>query len=252
MPRAPRKKRYAAPAILSATRAGSHATRRAVTPVLVARAQMAWPLETPTAVKTPARRPSDSVLRTVSTVSCPGVAMTNPETPRKAGTPSMTAVIIALPTTQTAADRTPRTGALQPPAGLARRPPVSPPTGGSGSRRPRRGGTDPPPPPSLALTGSWPTLPQDPFRGPWSGGAPTDSGPGPRPTAPEPRARRAPGAPGPTPPRPRPGPPGPGRPRPRSTPLRRRGCLPSGSGASGWRSSRGNTAGRRPEHEWWE
>jgi hypothetical protein len=65
-------------------KAGSEATRSAAIPALAASVQQAWPDETPTAVKIPARRPPSSVFRIVNAVSWPGVTMTSAETPRKA------------------------------------------------------------------------------------------------------------------------------------------------------------------------
>ena len=80
----PRKIRYAAPANFKATNAGSDATSSAATPALAATAHTAWPSTTPHAVRTPARRPPPSVLRTVSAVSWPGVTITTIATPRNA------------------------------------------------------------------------------------------------------------------------------------------------------------------------
>ena len=51
---------------------------------LVASAQIAWPVETPAAVRMPLRRPPSRVFRIVRAVSCPGVTITTAETPRKA------------------------------------------------------------------------------------------------------------------------------------------------------------------------
>ena len=50
----------------------------------VASVQTAWPVATPSAVKTPASRPPASVFRIVNAVSGPGTAITSRETPRKA------------------------------------------------------------------------------------------------------------------------------------------------------------------------
>ena len=69
---------------MTARNAGSEAASRAAIPAAVARVQIAWPLETPSAVKIPARRPPMSVFRIVSAVSGPGVAITIAETPRNA------------------------------------------------------------------------------------------------------------------------------------------------------------------------
>jgi hypothetical protein len=69
---------------LTATKTGSEATRRATMPTLVASAQIACPAATPSAVRTPPRRPPSSVLRMVSAVSGPGVAMTRIEMPGNA------------------------------------------------------------------------------------------------------------------------------------------------------------------------
>jgi hypothetical protein len=55
-------------------------------PRLVAKAQTAWPTETPSAVKMPPARPPSRVLRTVTAVSGPGVMMTSADTPRNART----------------------------------------------------------------------------------------------------------------------------------------------------------------------
>ena len=73
-----------APASLTARKAGSEARRSAVMPALAASVHTAWPVETPSAVSTPARRPPSSVLRIVSAVSWPGVTITSAETPRNA------------------------------------------------------------------------------------------------------------------------------------------------------------------------
>jgi hypothetical protein len=64
--------------------AGSEATRRAAIPALAASVQHAWPAETPTAVKIPARRPPSRVFLIVNAVSWPGVTITSAETPRNA------------------------------------------------------------------------------------------------------------------------------------------------------------------------
>src|ERR671936_1492160 len=79
--------------ILSTTKADSDARMSADNPALVASAHVTWPLLTPQAVKTPARLPPASVLRIVSAVSCPGVTITNTETPRNAATSCIDAVI---------------------------------------------------------------------------------------------------------------------------------------------------------------
>src|SRR2546425_2232289 len=79
---APRSTRYAAPASLSATKAGSAATRRAAMPALVASDHVACPSATPAAVATPPARPPRSVLRIVSAVSGPGVTITMIESTR--------------------------------------------------------------------------------------------------------------------------------------------------------------------------
>jgi hypothetical protein len=62
----------------------SDACSTAATPALVASAQTACPPETPTAVKTPLRRPPSSVFLIVRAVSWPGVTITTAETPRNA------------------------------------------------------------------------------------------------------------------------------------------------------------------------
>src|SRR5215211_3310365 len=64
--------------------AGSEAWMSSATPTLAATVQTAWPVATPAAVATPARRPPARALRTVRAVSGPGVQMTTAETPRKA------------------------------------------------------------------------------------------------------------------------------------------------------------------------
>ena len=64
--------------------AGSDATSSAATPALAASAHTAWPQTTPAAVRMPAGRPPASVLRSVSAVSWPGVAMTTAATPMNA------------------------------------------------------------------------------------------------------------------------------------------------------------------------
>ena len=69
---------------MTARKAGSEAARRAAIPAAVASVQVACPVDTPSAVKIPARRPPMSVLRIVSAVSGPGVAITIAETPRNA------------------------------------------------------------------------------------------------------------------------------------------------------------------------
>lgn len=69
---------------LTAAKTGSEATSSAATPALVASAQTAWPVATPSAVKTPLRRPPTSVLLIVSAVSGPGVTITSKDTARKA------------------------------------------------------------------------------------------------------------------------------------------------------------------------
>src|SRR4029453_2726805 len=56
----------------------------ATTRKLAGSAQTAWPVEIPSAVRMPARRPPSSVLRTVTAVSGPGVMMTTADTPRNA------------------------------------------------------------------------------------------------------------------------------------------------------------------------
>src|SRR5215207_2897115 len=81
---APRKTRYAAPASLSATNAGSEATSSAAMPTLAAMVHTAWPSTTPSAVAAPHARPPRSALRTVSAVSGPGVTMTSAATPTNA------------------------------------------------------------------------------------------------------------------------------------------------------------------------
>ncbi len=53
-------------------------------PMLVATAQIIWPLAIPSAVSTPPERPPMSVLRIVTAVSGPGVTITMSETPRNA------------------------------------------------------------------------------------------------------------------------------------------------------------------------
>ena len=53
-------------------------------PALAASVHTACPVETPSAVSTPARRPPASVFLIVSAVSWPGVTITSAETPRKA------------------------------------------------------------------------------------------------------------------------------------------------------------------------
>ena len=53
-------------------------------PALAASVQTAWPVETPSAVRTPVRRPPASVFLIVSAVSWPGVTITSAETPRNA------------------------------------------------------------------------------------------------------------------------------------------------------------------------
>src|SRR5581483_7103342 len=63
---------------------GADASSTATMPRLVANAQIAWPMTMPSAVNTPPRRPPTSVLRTVSAVSGPGVAMTKIEMLTKA------------------------------------------------------------------------------------------------------------------------------------------------------------------------
>ena len=81
---APRSTRYAAPASLTATNAGSEATSSAARPALAAAVHTASPRATPAAVATPAPRPPSSALRTVSAVSGPGVTITRAATPTKA------------------------------------------------------------------------------------------------------------------------------------------------------------------------
>jgi hypothetical protein len=76
--------RYAAPIILSAKNSGSDATSSAVIPALAASAQIASPLETPSAVNTPPRNPPAIAERTVTAVSGPGVVITSSERPMKA------------------------------------------------------------------------------------------------------------------------------------------------------------------------
>src|SRR2546425_12812435 len=78
----PRNTRYAAPPSLSATKAGSAATRRATMPALVATDHVACPSATPAAVANPDARPPRSVLRIVSAVSGPGVTITMIESTR--------------------------------------------------------------------------------------------------------------------------------------------------------------------------
>ena len=65
-------------------KAGSEACSSAASPTAAANAQIAWPAETPKAVRIPARRPPASVFRIVSAVSCPGVTISSTATPRKA------------------------------------------------------------------------------------------------------------------------------------------------------------------------
>ena len=74
-------------------KAGSDAASSAAIPAAVASVQIACPLETPTAVNTPARRPPRSEFRIVSAVSGPGVTITIAETPRKAASWPATAPV---------------------------------------------------------------------------------------------------------------------------------------------------------------
>ena len=67
-------------------KAGCEATSKAASPALAASAHVSCPLTTPSAVKTPPRRPPASAFRIVSAVSWPGVTMTRSETPRNAAT----------------------------------------------------------------------------------------------------------------------------------------------------------------------
>src|SRR5262245_48330363 len=76
--------RNAAPAYFTAKNTGSDATISATMPRLVATAQVASPIATPSAVNRPVLRPPISVLRIVSAVSGPGVIRMKIETPRKA------------------------------------------------------------------------------------------------------------------------------------------------------------------------
>ena len=74
--------------------AGCEATSKAASPALAATAHVTCPLTTPSAVKTPPRRPPASVFRIVSAVSRPGVTMTRSETPRNAATwPALTCLL---------------------------------------------------------------------------------------------------------------------------------------------------------------
>ena len=70
-------------ASFTARKAGSEAASSAAIPAAVANVQTACPLETPIAVKTPARRVPRSEFRIVSAVSGPGVTITIAETAEK-------------------------------------------------------------------------------------------------------------------------------------------------------------------------
>src|SRR5207249_1374941 len=75
---------------LSAKKTRSDAVRSAASPALAATVQHAWPHATPTAVRSPPRRPARNEFRIVSAVSCPGVTITSSETPTKAASPVST------------------------------------------------------------------------------------------------------------------------------------------------------------------
>jgi hypothetical protein len=76
-----------------ATNAGSDACKSAATPAADASAQSAWPADTPSAVKSAARRPPSSAFRIVSAVSWPGVTITSAEIPRNAAACAITFVL---------------------------------------------------------------------------------------------------------------------------------------------------------------
>src|SRR5690606_35072213 len=80
----PRWNRYAAPAYFKIRKAGSDAAMSPAMPRLAATVHTARPSATPAAVHTPLRRPPENALRTVRTVSGPGVQITTTDTPMKA------------------------------------------------------------------------------------------------------------------------------------------------------------------------
>src|SRR5271166_6732110 len=83
--------------------------------MLVATAQIVWPLAIPSAVSTPPERPPMSVLRIVTAVSDPGVTITMSETLRNARKLSMRAVHESAEGTATSrgADRPPGAGCFE-------------------------------------------------------------------------------------------------------------------------------------------
>src|SRR5689334_19664679 len=88
--------RNPAPAYLTAKNTGSDATISATMPRLVANAQIASPIVTPSAVNTPVLRPPIRVLRIVSAVSGPGVMRMKIETPRNASSVASIVSVLSL------------------------------------------------------------------------------------------------------------------------------------------------------------